>query len=1386
MAKISASLRIGSSSSAVDNDSAKKMADTSQSFTNSSPGELIRLTGSASFNTGTNKYTTVKVAVEEGGPVVITKIELESTAGTFTIWNSSSGQQISSDFHFKGNNPRSTSGTITAVKIYGYDASGGSGGGGGSDDPEESKLVVNSFMFPSSSIIDENNVSVYFNAEVFGCYDAWVKLYDEYNNREEIYQFTMNGDYGYIDKYCQYPFNDVYKVSLRAEIYYQKINELIPTIEFIPDFDTVYTYERKPNKLSNISFTKYPSKNLVKLGEKYKLEWSSSQAGGNKVARYVCIFNGTDVMDAGKNRYLESIENMGEKGKAFWQVKAIAEIDSPELDSGLSAPLNIYTYKSGAIQNNIISTNADLFSGSATFNWEPMTVIVHDDIKNKFSVKYNLKYRLSDDKENWGDIQNLATGLISPSYTISEIGEYNFNNKFVLFIIESEIYYDGDSTPYEKFITEPLDGFIKYSGNKPNQLASIIFENIDLKNNRYFSNYVYDGVNYIWETFNTNYITKNSTLTINFGELASGFTAPGVKITWEKGSIKKSKEFYENNNNSTKVMTIIFEEDDFFDSDFWNEADNLILTITSLGYKHISDSLGFTVLEEQRGYFYKGLDIKIIKTPIINLDFEVSPNTKNIFVNFDNNNKEPVMDVENNIYEDIIVKNIKATHPQGIDIYGYKVYASAYINNNWKAFIPVIDDVLSASNGGTYSQQSGQEGWFIPAWKYDIGDGSSTPIENNDVNLKLNILNPEKNTHLSSLLGSDISTYAEKLNVEYRIKAIDSYGQESNNYFSYNFVYDCRKPAIFEVAPSVNSSSLEIRTIAPYGDSIATIPVFNDDKLIVKFYPAINERHYVKNTSQYVTFDNKTYLKFTNDNSIVDPNYYSVYKFIKQPSGELKSYLIDLVQPFLNNSSVLKKSENINGESVLYYLYQLNFDLNDKNIDEVAYYQIVPFYEETNEVRRSSRIYCYEDNRNKFNISYGNNSAIFWNSRLDIIPKVQITGIERIATTKDEFGFKLPKLKLYITDWGTTHQFVGGNKLEKKDLLPYNRLTELNYSIKFYKEVADAEGNISEVYLPELDWNRTYLPDNEYDITYDILAQEYGYSKFEELYNSMDEEYQITYSDYSGSDEVPAPSTGSTVYINLKSPIIDANENSTNFLAKLDINGKVLRVSVDTSNENEIVEQELELSDYSIYISQNKKTFMIQQGKLGINQPELDEVEESLYIIDKKNTNKDNDSYPNILGLEMSRNFNKINDLAGAFIGFYDDSTMNDGNRILMGSIGLAVDYDDFGKATNYTPYVVYNEFDEEGNLNLTSLNLIPEAGDYVEIEEHRISHARPGINENVSLLKIAYDDFGHVTGSQEATRDDIRNIARITYGTTEPLVDGAQEGDIYLWVQSE
>ena len=230
----------------------------------------------------------------------------------------------------------------------------------------------------------------------------------------------------------------------------------------------------------------------------------------------------------------------------------------------------------------------------------------------------------------------------------------------------------------------------------------------------------------------------------------------------------------------------------------------------------------------------------------------------------------------------------------------------------------------------------------------------------------------------------------QKLTVDYRIFAIDVYGQKSNNYFSHSFTYDCRKPAIFEISPQIQSpTSIDRKTISPYGNEISVIPVFNGDSLIIKFYPAINPNHYNSNQNSYFNYNGKTYLKHSSDNSIIDPNYYRVYKFIKNSKGNFETILIDRIEPFSNTPIVTKESENIGGEKALYYRYQLNFKLENKDIDEVEYFQIVPFYEDGG--LRISRIHYYEDNSNGFNI----NNAIFWNSRISS-PKIQVTGVERI------------------------------------------------------------------------------------------------------------------------------------------------------------------------------------------------------------------------------------------------------------------------------------------------------------------------------------------------------------------------------------------------------
>lgn len=1251
--------------------------------------------------------------------------------------------------------------TYTASSSGGGDSGGGSGG-------DTTPSVSGSAIFPSPGTFTQTTtLGVFFNISFSNCEYIEASLYDTISGETIAGSGRITGS-SYADT-LYFTLNKGDNYNLRAEVFYMPISSgggFVWGNTYYPNGNSTYAY-KYIGDLGSISapsvnspyYGKRSGTSFIYPGETYTLSWSVPATNGNTINGYQCLFNG-NLFNSSNSTSINIGNNLNEKESGEWKIKAIAGTN-PETSSSTSSGTYVYNLKIDT-QDSITINNSTLASGSTEFSWEQALINVNDSILGNFTVQYNLKYKTSSDKINWSSLQTIASNLTNNQYTIEDISNLGLTGKFVCFVIENNIYYN--SSLIKTITTEELDGFIKYAGEKPNQLSSIIFESSDLKGRNYLSKYIYNGTKFIWETFNYKYITKGSTLTINFGELAAGYTKPGVKISWERGPYKGSKEFYENNTSSTTSMVINFVEDDFFNSNFWDSTSSLILTITSLGY---IETINTTVLEEERGFFYKGSDIQVAKNPIVsNTHGIISTKSKNIPVNFTTGNQEPIVDEANGIYEDLKINDIKATHPQEIEIYAYEVSASVLINNTWKDYQVVTDHLLSATKGGRYSTNESRLSWFIP-------DGD---VEDNKVIFSLNILNNTKNSHLTALLGSEISQYNQKLTVDYCIFAIDVYGQKSNNCFSYSFTYDCRKPAIFEISPQIQSpTSIDRKIISPYGNEISVIPVFNGDNLIIKFYPAINPNHYNNNQNNYFNYNGKTYLKHSSDNSIIDPNYYRVYKFIKKSKGNFETVLIDIIKPFSNTPIVTKESENIGEEKALYYRYQLNFNLENKDIDEVEYFQIVPFYEDGG--LRISRIHYYEDNSNGFNID----NAIFWNSRIGS-PKVQVTGVERIATTEDDFGFELPKLKLYVTDWGTTHQFYDGEKLTKEQLVNYNRLTDLTYSIKYYKEKVD-NGVTSEEYLSGKDWERNYLINSAPSITYNDLASEYNYANFEELKTHTDKDL----SSINGNDHLPVVTSGTTLYVNLPSPIEGTSASASNFFAKLTINGKINRVNKD-SDEASFKPYSLQLIDYSIYISQNKKTFMIQQGKLGINQPELKEVEESLYIVDKKTMSGSGVNHPNILGLEASRTFNKINDITGAFVGFYDDSSKNNGDRILMGSIGLGMTLkENSEEVLSYEPYVFYNA-DATGTM--TALKLVPEAGNYIEIEGHRISHKTPVAGSNTSLLKVGFDEFGHINASAAPTAEEIRQVAHITYGDLDPSdVNNnivGEEGDIYLWVQSE
>ena len=128
-----------------------------------------------------------------------------------------------------------------------------------------------------------------------------------------------------------------------------------------------------------------------------------------------------------------------------------------------------------------------------------------------------------------------------------------------------------------------------------------------------------------------------------------------------------------------------------------------------------------------------------------------------------------------------------------------------------------------------------------------------------------------------------------------------------------------------------------------------------------------------------------------------------------------------------------------------------------------------------------------------------------------------------------------------------------------------------------------------------------------------------------------------------------------------------------------------------------------------------------------------------------------------------------------------------------MGSLGMGVKTDENDNET-YVPYIFYNENKKTDNSSLTSLSLIPEPGLGIKIEGHKISHPNEVTAvQSPTLMKMKYNNSGHITGNEAVNSDDIRTIGRIAYGSDEPSEGfnpfGSEElqgGEIYFWVQGE
>lgn len=1340
------------------------------------------------------------------------------------------------------------------------------GDSGDSENSEIAKLEITwpeNFLFKGPKTIQFNpSITVYQT-----CTFAFCIYKNGSNTTGLIYmnsgQYLYSGD-TYSEKFS-YTFSSAgkYKVEIVAISAYNTSETVIISQEYevyteMGSIETFTVSTNYGNNQSGISFSNVDSSLIF--------NWSLPSTNGNEIIGYQLykVNNSNDILIYSGLQQSYKISNILNSDITEFYVKAI-----PNRSDVAEVTSNIITIYSAIFepQTYIEANPVELTSKNNSLIWEkPNTNL---NLPN-LTYSYEIQYERSSDGKTWKDNYISLGTSTTESLTLDAS---SFLNDFFLFKIITTIEYNGVSKG--TISTLKSQNFIKFSGIKPNQLKSLEFFAVNnLLNNTKKS--VWDGN--IWTNLQDYcYLINPSIIKVNFGDPVFNdgikLYTPGIRIEWTRGTYKGDIELFAD---SIDSVSHSFELNENLGELFWNKniQSPLALRIYAVGKLTKEDGTIITVVKDDSEPFFPGISgninsLQIAKLPIIEKDAIVTPKRGIVDVNFSESNKQPIIDLENNIYEDLRIENLKYYHPQNdsIDLYGFKVYAKI----NEGQYQLIRQQLLEEKNG----EGSFENNIYIPSnFNPIIGEN----LSDNNLYLGLNILgtltNRDKKTHIDTLLGTDVSTYTEPFNISYKITVIDEYGNESDleNSYEYNFIYDCRKSSEFFNAPEIylqsnideNLQELQNiynnpRKISPYNEDIYCISVKeknnNDidsinDSVYFGFYPGFKQSDYNNNSNKYVVINEQKYLL----DGQTDPNIYYVYKFVKTINGWKEPKIISILTPEKEVENLIKttkeiQDENNNTQIITYYLYRHEFQLDDHRYDEIAYYQILPAYTDANGIRLP-RLYCdIENNLNKFNVIYNGNNNLkygipFWCSRI-VFAQVQASVIERLAITKDNFGFKNPKLGLYVKDWGATNQFYSGKPLLGKNLEEYNNFNSIKYIVEY-------QNNEGELIEENNTWHRNY------PINYNILATEYNYANWKDLYTDLDNDYKDLYSEINGENLFENPYTGNIIYINLKTPIAGTSAASQSFKAQVKITNTIDRFTTDNNGNSYygILTEEVKSEDNIIYIAQNNKTFIITENKIGINQPDIGNVSETFYIIGKQQTDLEK-NYKNIIGIESS-NASMINGKIGAYIGFYDNSNNNQGERVLAGSIGFCTDpvnsiileeevlisellenynltLDQFNKlngtqitqagvesGSTYSgdfyyygtriPYIHYKDGLTDTEIH-QSLALIGENGIYVG-ENGKIGHTN--IIEKTTIQNyypITFDEQGHITshgnaleifdlinetnmeeeiildsaaGTKISKATLMKQYLNITYGVDDPSSLGAaKEGDIYLWIQS-
>jgi hypothetical protein len=292
-----------------------------------------------------------------------------------------------------------------AIPTSGSGGNGGGNEGGDSGDINESTSfkILWDYMSsnPSESQFLRNGhttVSISYRFTVLsGELEAVIPVIDEEpiigagivsNNNTITYTFPelLPGD-GNVTRTFKLLISGSYKINGEKHGVYDysktyKFIQIAPLIENMGDINNNSSY--------------YGQNIFIYPNENYNLSWPSLGEGVN----YTLLKNQGLIIASGlKESSVTLLNTLKLKEKISYHIKA----KGIEGSTSQSNELTLYNLLINP-QTQINSSNIELISGYTTLSWEPPKIIVNDEILSGFTVKYNLKYRKSSDRENWSEL----------------------------------------------------------------------------------------------------------------------------------------------------------------------------------------------------------------------------------------------------------------------------------------------------------------------------------------------------------------------------------------------------------------------------------------------------------------------------------------------------------------------------------------------------------------------------------------------------------------------------------------------------------------------------------------------------------------------------------------------------------------------------------------------------------------------------------------------------------------------------------------------------------------------------------------------------------------------------------------------------------------------